>query len=156
MYKIPIFIIVILCLIGCQGKDVGELPKDVEELPRVVEKLPIEKKTLSLDTTHIQEVRIIRPDFANLPNKNILVTISDKELLDTLIQILNNVKHKDGDFEDISSDYEIEVLGKDGSSYTLRYWVKFKRIEDEAANNYILDSETSNNMNSFLKTLGIQ
>ncbi|MDQ6422258.1 hypothetical protein RB620_22785 [Paenibacillus sp. LHD-117] len=142
MYKTSILILVMLCLIGCQGRD--------------DEGLPIEKKTLSLDTANIQEVRIIKPDLANLSNKNILVTISDKKPFDTLNQILNNAIHKDEEFEDILHDYEIDVLMKDGSSYTIRHWVKLKRFEDENAKNYILDSETSNKMNSFLKTLGLQ
>jgi hypothetical protein len=141
LYKTSIFIIVILFLVGCQGKDEeGHL---------------IKENNFSLDTSQIQEVQIIKPDLANLPNENILVTFSDKKQFDTLKQILNTSIYKDQEFEDILHDYEIKVIVKDGSSYTIRYWVKLKRFEDETAKNFIIDSETSKKMNSFLQTLGL-
>jgi hypothetical protein len=133
-------------LIGCQRIDKEEVPIEV----------PIEKQTISLVTSDIKEIRIIKPDLANLSNQDVLITLNDQKTFDNLKQILNNAVHKDGAFEDILHDYEIIILKRDGSLFTIRYWVKFKRFEDDFSKNYIMDSKTANKMNSFFKTLGLQ
>jgi len=135
-----------LFIVGCQRIDKEEVTIEV----------PIEKQTISLVSSDIKEIRIIKPDLANLSNQNVLITLNDQNTFDNLTQIFNNAVHKNGAFEDILRDYDFEILTKDGSFYTIKYWVKFKRLEDEHAKNYILDSETANKMNAFFKTLGLQ
>lgn len=133
---------VMLLLIGCQKVD--------------QEEILIEKQVISLELSPIQEVRIIKPHLADLTNPPILITLTDPNMLDHLKEILTNAVYKDGNFEDILHDYEIIISQKDGHSSTIRYWVKFNRIEDENARNYIMDLETADSMTSLFKSLDLQ